>query len=266
MDHAGRCALAETFGLDGFRLDGQVAFVVGASRGIGQSCAIGLASAGADVALAARDTARLAATAEAVADAGRQHSTHVVDVRDVASIEEVVREVLDRHGRIDVLVYASGTNVQQAALDVTEAAWDTVVDTNLKGAFFTCQAVGRAMVERGSGRIVNIASTFSVVGFPNRASYAASKGGLVQLTKVLALEWISKGIAVNAVAPTAVRTQMNEALFQDQAWVAEVLPRIPAGRFATPQDVTGAVLFLASPAAAMVNGHVLLVDGGWTAI
>jgi 2-deoxy-D-gluconate 3-dehydrogenase len=258
--------MAEAVGPDAFRLDGQVALVIGASRGIGEACALGLAAAGADVALGARDTERLQPAAAAVEGLGRRHSVHAVDVRDLASVDRLVPAVLERHGRIDVLVYASGTNVQQEALEVTEEAWDTVVDTNLKGAFFCCQAVGRAMIERGSGRIVNIASTFSVVGFPSRAAYAASKGGLTQMTKVLALEWVSEGVTVNAVAPTAIRTALNETLFDDPEWVAKVLPRIPAGRFATPQDVVGAVVFLASPAAAMVNGHVLLVDGGWTAI
>jgi NAD(P)-dependent dehydrogenase (short-subunit alcohol dehydrogenase family) len=258
--------LAEPSGSGLFRLDGKVALVIGASRGIGEACALELAAAGADVALAARELDRLGDAATGVEAAGRAHSSHTVDVRDLASIERLVPAVLDRHGRIDILVQASGTNVQRAALDVREEDWDTVVDTNLKGAFFCCQAVGRAMVERGSGRIVNIASTFSVVGFPNRAAYAASKGGLVQLTKVLALEWVGRGVNVNAVAPTAIRTVMNEALFRDPDWVAEVLPRIPAGRFATARDVAGAVVYLASPAAAMVNGTVLLVDGGWTAI
>jgi 2-deoxy-D-gluconate 3-dehydrogenase len=249
-----------------FGLDGRVALVIGASRGIGQACAVGLADAGAVVAVAGRDADGLAETAEAIEALDGRATVHAVDVTQVAGLPSFVDEVVRAHGRIDILVHASGTNVQRAAMDVTEADWDTVVDTNLKGAFFSAQAVGRAMAEAGGGRIVFIGSTFSVVGFPNRAAYAASKGGLVQVVKVLALEWAHDGINVNAVSPTATRTRMNETLFQDEAWRAQVLPRIPKGRFTTPDDVVGAVVFLAGPAAEMVTGQNLLVDGGWTAI
>jgi 2-deoxy-D-gluconate 3-dehydrogenase len=251
---------------DRFGLPGRVALVVGASRGIGQACAIALAEAGAVVALAGRDTDGLAETTAAIEAVGGTATRHAVDVTDVASLPRFVAAVTGSHGRIDVLVHASGTNVQAAAADVTEADWDTVVDTNLKGAFFCAQAVGRSMIDAGGGRIVFIGSTFSVVGFPNRAAYAASKGGLAQVVRVLALEWAAKGVNVNAVSPTATRTRMNEALFQDEAWRAEVLPRIPKGRFTTPDDVVGAVIFLAGPSAEMVTGQNLLVDGGWTAI
>jgi NAD(P)-dependent dehydrogenase (short-subunit alcohol dehydrogenase family) len=249
-----------------FGLRDRVALVVGASRGIGQACAVALAEAGAVVALAGRDTAGLAETAAAIEGVGARATVHPVDVLDVESLRPFVADVTGVHGRIDILVHASGTNVQRAAADVSEADWDTVVDTNLKGAFFCAQAVGRSMREAGGGRIVFIGSTFSVTGFPNRAAYAASKGGLAQVVKVLALEWASDGVNVNAVSPTATRTRMNEALFADEAWRAEVLPRIPKGRFTTPDDVVGAVVFLAGPAAEMVTGQNLLVDGGWTAI
>jgi NAD(P)-dependent dehydrogenase (short-subunit alcohol dehydrogenase family) len=251
---------------DRFGLAGRVALVVGASRGIGRACAIGLAQAGAVVALAGRDMDGLSETAATIGRAGARATVHPVDVTRVGSLGSFVGDVTDAHGRIDVLVHASGTNVHRAAADVSEADWDTVVDTNLKGAFFCAQAVGRSMVEAGGGRIVFIGSTFSIVGFPNRAAYAASKGGLVQVVKVLALEWAASGVNVNAVSPTATRTAMNEALFGDDAWRAEVLPRIPKGRFTTPDDIVGAVVFLAGPAAEMVTGQNLLVDGGWTAI
>jgi NAD(P)-dependent dehydrogenase (short-subunit alcohol dehydrogenase family) len=249
-----------------FGLDGRVALVIGASRGIGRACAIALAEAGAALALAGRDTDGLDGTGEAIEAMGGRASVHALDVTRVDDLPAFVADVARAHGRIDVLVHASGTNVQRAAADVSEADWDIVVDTNLKGAFFCAQAVGRAMIEAGGGRIVFIGSTFSVVGFPNRAAYAASKGGLAQLVKVLALEWADAGVNVNAVSPTATRTRMNEALFADEAWLAEVLPRIPKGRFTTPDDVVGAVVFLAGPAAEMVTGQNLLVDGGWTAI
>ena len=250
-----------------FRLDGKLALVVGGSRGIGEACALALAAAGADLAISARDVARLDETATGIRAIGREVSLHEADVREVPSVQGLVREVLAQHGRLDIVVYNAGTNVQKQALDVAVEDWDLVHDTNLKGAFFTLQAAGRAMIEAGTaGRMISIASTFAVGGFPNRVVYAASKHGVVGLTKVLALEWARHAITVNAIAPTAINTQMNAALFDDPEWRQEVLGRIPMGRFAEPRDVAGAVVYLASPIAAMVTGHVLLVDGGWTAI
>jgi NAD(P)-dependent dehydrogenase (short-subunit alcohol dehydrogenase family) len=252
--------------VDLFDLTGRVALVTGAGRGIGRACALGLAHAGADVALAARSVDHLEKVAAEIREIGREASAHVLDVRSVPDIRRLVADVTTRHGRIDILVNNAGTNVQQDVLDVTEEDWDLVVDTNLKGAFFVAQEVGRAMVERGNGKIVNMASTFAGLGFPGRASYASSKGGVLQFTRVMALEWASRGVNVNAVGPTATMTPMNAALFADDDYRERVLSRIPAGRLATPDDVVGAVVFLASPASEMVNGHMLLVDGGWSAI
>jgi NAD(P)-dependent dehydrogenase (short-subunit alcohol dehydrogenase family) len=249
-----------------FDLSGHVALVVGASRGIGRACAVGLATAGASVALAGRDTAALDDAAREITLLGRRATVHRLDVREVEAMPALADAVLMEHGLIDILVYASGTNVQRPALDLVEAEWDLVLDTNLKGAFFCSQAVGRHMAERNYGRIVLIGSTFSVVGFPMRAAYASSKGGLLQLARVLAIEWAGSGINVNAVGPTATRTSMNEALFQDPEWRAQVLPRIPKGRFATPQDIVGAVVYLSARASEMVTGQIILVDGGWTSI
>jgi 2-deoxy-D-gluconate 3-dehydrogenase len=157
-------------------------------------------------------------------------------------------------------------NIQQDALDVTEDAWDSVMDTNLRGAFFCAQAVGRTMVQRGSGKIINMCSTFANLGFYGRAAYAASKGGLAQVTRVMAIEWSSKGVNVNAIGPTATMTKMNAALFAQEEWRQLVIPRIPAGRTAEPEDVVGAVIYLASPASDMVHGHLLMVDGAWSVI
>jgi NAD(P)-dependent dehydrogenase (short-subunit alcohol dehydrogenase family) len=252
--------------VDLFDLTGRVALVTGAGRGIGRACALGLAHAGADVALAARSVDHLEKVAAEIREIGREASAHVLDVRSVPDIRRLVADVTTRHGRIDILVNNAGTNVQQDVLDVSEEDWDLVVDTNLKGAFFVAQEVGRAMVERGNGKIVNMASTFAGLGFPGRASYASSKGGVLQFTRVMALEWASRGVNVNAVGPTATMTPMNAALFADDDYRERVLSRIPAGRLATPDDVVGAVVFLASPASEMVNGHMLLVDGGWSAI
>lgn len=249
-----------------FDLSGRVALVTGAGRGIGRASALALADAGADVAVASRSAAELEAVAAEIHDSGRRSSVHIVDLLSVASIRDTVDGVLKRYGRIDILVNNAGTNVQQPVLDVTEQDWDLVIATNLKGAFFCAQAVGRGMVEQRSGKIINMASTFAQLGFPGRASYAASKGGLLQFTRVMAVEWANSGVNVNAIGPTAARTRMNEPLFAEDDYRGSVLSRIPAGRLAEPQDIAGAVVYLSSSAADMVNGHLLLVDGGWSAI
>jgi NAD(P)-dependent dehydrogenase (short-subunit alcohol dehydrogenase family) len=250
-----------------FDLEGKTALVVGASRGIGEACAIALAEAGANVALTSRETERLANVANVIEALGRRATCHVADTRRPTTLRALVGDVLAQHPAIDIVVYNTGTNVNRPALELEESDWDLIIDTNLKGAFVTLQSVGRHMIERGEGgRIINITSTFAAVGFYNRAAYAASKAGLLGLTRALAIEWAPHAINVNAVAPTAVHTQMNEALFQDPNWRAQVLSRIPMGRFAEPSDVAGAVVFLAGGAASMVTGHMLMVDGGWTAI
>jgi 2-deoxy-D-gluconate 3-dehydrogenase len=249
-----------------FDLSDKVALVTGAGRGLGRAGALALAEAGADIAAAARSPDEIASLSDEVAALGRRGSHHTFDVRSIADIHRLVDEVVERHGRIDILLNNAGTNVQQHILDITEEAWDTVMDTNLKGAFFVAQAVGRGMVERGSGKIINMCSTFANLGFYGRGAYSASKGGLAQLTRVMAIEWSSKGVNVNAIGPTATLTKMNEQLFSDEKWRRLVMSRIPAGRYAEPSDVVGAVLYLASPASDMVHGHLLLVDGAWSVI
>jgi NAD(P)-dependent dehydrogenase (short-subunit alcohol dehydrogenase family) len=249
-----------------FDLTGRIALITGAGRGIGTAISSALAEAGADLALASRTTEELDAIAGPIRADGHSASSHRLDVTDRADVHRVVAEVLAAHGKIDILVNNAGTNVQQAVLDITDEAWDLVINTNLRGTFLCSQAVAPHMLERGSGKIVNIASTFAALGYAGRAAYAASKGGVLQLTKVMALEWAAKGLNVNAVGPTATRTPMNERLFTDDHYREGVLARIPAGRWAEPEDTANAVVFLASPASDMVNGHLLLVDGGWSAI
>ena len=249
-----------------FDLSGKVALVTGAGRGLGRESAVALAEHGASVAVASRSTDELESVAEDVRGHGREASVHPLDIRSVPDIRRMVDEVIERHGRIDILVNNAGTNVQQDVLDVTEEAWDLVMSTNLKGAFFCAQTVGRHMVERGSGKIINMASTFANLGFFGRASYSASKGGVAQFTRVMAIEWSSKGVNVNAIGPTATLTKMNEQLFSDETYRQKVISRIPAGRYAEPADVAGAVVYLASPASDMVHGHLLLVDGAWSVI
>jgi NAD(P)-dependent dehydrogenase (short-subunit alcohol dehydrogenase family) len=249
----------------GFDLSGKVALVTGAGRGIGRDSALGLAQAGTDLALTARSKDELQSLADEVGSLGRRAEVFPADLRDVAEIRSMVQRVEERFGRIDVLLNNAGTNVNQAVLDVTEDAWDLMIDTNLKGAFFCAQAVARGMVERRAGKIITMASTFAVVGMPARVPYCASKGGVLQMTRAVAVELASHNVQVNAVGPTATWTVMNQELFEDEGWREMVLAKIPAGRFCTPADVAGAVVFLASPASDMVTGQILLVDGGWTA-
>ena len=248
-----------------FRLDGQVALVTGASTGLGRGCALALADAGADVAVTSRDMAEAEAVAAEVRAMGRRALPVALEVTSLESIDAAVAAVEDQFGAIDVLINNAGINIPEPALEVSEEHWDRVLDTNLKGLFFCAQRVGRGMVARGRGKIVNVASQMGLVGGRLRAAYCSSKGGVVQLTKVLAIEWSPSGVNVNAVAPTFLRTPFSEPMFADEAFYREVVAKIPLGRVGEVEDVLGAIVFLASPASDLVTGHTLLVDGGWTA-
>ena len=241
-----------------FRLDGQVALVTGASRGIGHDLALALAGAGATVAAGARRPEDL------VGLDGRITPLEL-DVTDQGSISAAVDRLIREHGRIDILVNNAGLGANHDALDVTEADWDEMMNVNLRGLFFVTQAVARHMVARGYGRIVSMSSQGGLVGIRRHAVYSATKGGVNQLTRVLALEWAPHGVTVNAVAPTYVRTPGTAERLDDPEIAADILARIPAGRFGTTTDVAAAVIYLASPAAGLVTGSVLRVDGGWTA-
>ena len=252
-----------------FRLDDQIAVVTGSGSGMGRTFSIALAHAGADVVITElpgkEDAAR--ETAAEVRKAGRRAMTVALDVTRLPSIQEMVQRVLDEWGRVDILVNNAGMNIRQFAVDVTEEAWDRVVDVDLKGVMFCSQAVGRHMIERGEGgKIINIASQIGLVAYYQRIAYCAAKAGVVNLTRVLALEWAPHRINVNAIAPTFVRTPLVEALLKDETIREDVVRRIPLGRVAEPDDVAGSVVFLASPASDFVTGHTLLVDGGWTAV
>lgn len=244
-----------------FRLDGKVALVTGASRGIGAGISTGLREAGATVV----GTSRSPESAGQVAE--RLGTIPVaMDVADVSSVGEGAERVVSEFGRLDILVNNAGVNIPQGLFDVDEASWDSVIDTNLKGAFFASQAAARHMVSVGEGgRIINVGSQAGVVGIEERSAYGASKGGVAILTKVLALELAGHGITVNSVAPTFVSTELTKGTLENPEWRERILSRIPLGRVAEVEDVAAAVNYLASPAAAMVTGHTLLVDGGWTA-
>lgn len=243
-----------------FDLKDKVALVTGASRGIGFGLAKALAEAGARVAVAARSETELAALAKAVGGL-----CVPMDVTDVGSIRAGVDRVVDELGSVDILVNNAGLGANHPALEVTEADWDTMFAVNLKGLFFCCQAAARHMLERGYGRIVNMSSQASLVGIREHAVYCASKGGVNQLTRVLALEWSARGVTVNAVAPTFIYTPGTSERLDQPEYLQNVLSRIPAGRVGTIDDVAGAVIYLASEAAGLVTGTILPVDGGWTA-
>jgi len=247
-----------------FDLDGQVALVTGASRGIGRDLVLTLAHAGAQVVAAARSVDDAEAVVEEVrADGGTAGSVEL-DLRDRASIDTAIDEAVDRFGRLDILVNNAGIGTNHDALDATEEEWDELFAVNVRGLFFACQSAGRHMVERRYGRIVNMASQAGLVGIPRHAAYSASKGAVIALTRVLALEWASFGITVNSVAPTFIRTPGTAERLDQPEFLADVLERIPVGRVGTTTDVAGAVIYLASPAASLVTGTVLVVDGGWT--
>lgn len=248
-----------------FTLTNQVALVTGASRGIGFGVAQALARAGAAVAVCARSEAELRELTGLIqADGGTAQGFHL-DVRDTEQIRATVEAVRARFGRLDILVNNAGLGANHPAQEVTEADWDGMMDVNLKGLFFCCQAAGRLMLRQGHGRIINMSSQAGIVGIRDHAVYCASKGGVNQLTRVLALEWSARGVTVNAVAPTFIYTPGTAERLDDPTYLQGVLERLPIGRVGTITDVAAAVIYLASPAGALVTGSVLTVDGGWTA-
>jgi NAD(P)-dependent dehydrogenase (short-subunit alcohol dehydrogenase family) len=249
-----------------FGLSGRVALVTGASRGIGQAIAVALAQAGADMVLAGREPKTLEETADAIRMLGRKAHVQRLDVSYVGRIGAAFAAIAESAGGIDILVNNAGIEQVKPSLEVDEALWDRLLDTNLKGAFFCAQAAARLMSKAGrGGTILNLCSLASEVGIATAAPYGASKTGLLGMTRALATEWAPLGTRVNGIGPGYFRTALTEVFYEDEAWQSAMLAKIPLARFGRMEDLIGAAIFLCSSAAAYITGQVLYVDGGFLA-
>ncbi|MCX8038782.1 MAG: glucose 1-dehydrogenase [Candidatus Sumerlaeia bacterium] len=245
-----------------FDLTGRVAIVTGTSRGLGQYMGRALARAGADLVITSRNRESLEPFRAEIESLGRKALPLELDVTNYDSIQRMVEAAVAHYGKIDILVNNAGCNRRKPALEVTWEDWSYVVDTNLRGAFFVAQAVARHMIPRRYGRIINIGSVTCVFGYAGMAPYCASRGGIKQMTMSLADDWGPHGITVNCLAPGWFKTAQNAALYEDEEWVAYLCDRIPLKRPGQPNDLGGAVVFLASDASEYITGQTLLVDGG----
>jgi NAD(P)-dependent dehydrogenase (short-subunit alcohol dehydrogenase family) len=249
---------------DLFTLEGKAAVVTGASGGIGKAIAAALAAHGADVLVAGRNPEKTKAAAEAVVAQGGRARAFALEISSRESAQAMARAAHEAFGRIDILVNSAGMNIRKTILEITDADWDPVHAVNLKGVLYCCQAVAPFMIEQGGGKIINISSISSILGHPARGTYAASKGGLIQLTKVMATEWAPHGICVNAISPAAVDTPFIDGLKKDRQRLDRELERIPMGRIAVPDDLVGAAVLFASRASDFITGQNLVIDGGRT--
>jgi len=245
-----------------FDLSGRVALVTGTSRGLGQQFARALALSGADLILTSRTLDSLRAFESEMKSLGRKAVSVELDVRNKESIDQMAAAAEEAYGKVDILVNNAGMNIRRPALEVTWDDWNSILDTNLRGSFFVAQAIGRGMVERGYGRIINIGSVTSVNGYAGLSPYSASRGGIKQLTMSLADDWGRFGVTVNCLAPGWFRTDQNKVMYENKEWVEYLSDRIPMKRPGQPGDLDSAVVFLASDASGYVTGQTLLVDGG----
>jgi NAD(P)-dependent dehydrogenase (short-subunit alcohol dehydrogenase family) len=252
--------------LESFRLDGKKALVTGGSKGLGYVMAEALAQAGADVAIVSRTLDDCQKAAREISErTGRKIAALEADVAKSEEVDMLAREVENELGQIDILINNAGINIRGAAPELLESDWDAVIAINLKAPFLCARRFAPAMCKRGWGRIINMGSILSVIGIPGRAPYASAKAGVVNLTRVLALEWAKDGVTVNAICPGPFGTEMNKPLLDDPVKYQAFIDKIPIGRWGELHEIAGAALFLASDASSFVTGSSLFVDGGWTA-
>lgn len=250
--------------LEIFDLDGKVAMVTGGTRGLGEVAAMALAKAGADVAVCGRNQDDLDRVSKAVLELGRKAAGFSLDVTSKHNIRAGVDRILDEFGRVDILVNNAGVNHRVPVLDYSEEAWDLVIDTNLKGYFLVTQAIAPQMLENGYGKVINISSIMGAVALPNQLAYASSKGGVDQMTKVMALEWAKQGVRVNAIGPTYFETDLVKQIRNDPERFNFINERTPMGRWGHLPELEGIVIFLAAPASDFITGQTIYIDGGWT--
>jgi NAD(P)-dependent dehydrogenase (short-subunit alcohol dehydrogenase family) len=251
-------------GLELFDLTGKTAMVTGGTRGLGEVCARAMAGAGADIAVCGRSAKDLRRVAEEIRKLGRKAEGFFVDVTSKASVLEAVEQIRSSLGPIDILVNNAGVNFRVPVLDYPEDEWDRVMDTNLKGYFLVAQAVVPGMLEKGYGKVINMSSILGTVGLPHQLAYAASKGGVDQMTKVMALEWAKQGVRVNAIGPTYFETELVTQIRNDPERFDFINERTPMGRWGYLPELEGTVIFLASSASDFITGQTVYVDGGWT--
>jgi len=250
--------------LELFDLTGKAALVTGATRGLGEVSAMALGKAGADVAVCGRNQADLERVSKAIQSLGRKAGGFVLDVTSKASVQSGVEQILREFGKVDILVNNAGVNHRVPVLEYPEEKWDLVINTNLKGYFLVAQAVVPQMIERGYGKVINMSSILGAVALPNQLAYASSKGGVDQMTKVMALEWAKQGVRVNAIGPTYFETELVAQLRNDPERFNFINERTPMGRWGYPPELEGIVIFLASTASDFITGQTIYIDGGWT--